>query len=808
MRASPLALDPLIDPSDYRHMAACWPASWVGPGETSFDTSGVWAYRLKVDHRAAMRIHVSADQRYVLFLDGKLIGRGPERGDLRHWMYDTYDLSLSGAHTIVALTWWISPSSPIPPAEAQQTVRPGFLLMGEGDGADHFHTGKAAWEVKPVAGVSFIGSKASNQYYAVDPRIAVDGRAYPWGVEAGAGDGWLAAKTIHQAAVGAMVSESHPYWLLRPAMLPAMRTLIHAGAVVRHVSVPEADDLSLELVQASTNKPDEIGPWQQLLSGTGPVQIPAHTRRRVIVDLSNYLCAFTHVVTSRGAGATVAVRWTEALAGFDPARHKHVLDANRKDCRDDINDRHFLGYGDRFTSDGGANREFRSLWWGAGRYIEIDVRTSDEPLTIERIEFVRTEYPYHFSADFKASDERLAKVIPLALHTLQMCSHETSMDCPFYEQLNYAGDTRLQSLVAMTCSDDDRLVRKGIKLFDWSRTGDNWPSSRYPTRMLQTIPPFGMWWVAMVCDYARYRGDRAFLATCMPGVRAVLERWREQIDERGLVVLPAGWNFVDWVRGWRGGVPIARPGEHSGVVQWQLIYTLELAAQLEEMMNEPLLAQRHRQTASALAARAEQVYFDASRGLLADDEGREHFSEHAQALAILSGHLSANLRERVGRVLIDRDASLASTSIYFSHYTFEALRLLDRVDRIIDRMQLWFDHEAMGLKTLLESPEPSRSDCHAWGAHPVFHYCATILGIRPAGFGFQTVEIRPRLGPLSWAEGSVVHPKGRLHTRFEAVIGGLRGEVTLPPGVTGRLVWKDRDIALQPGTTPVDCRDR
>lgn len=807
MRAAPLGTDPLIDPSQYRHMAATWPAGWIGPGETSFDKSGVWAYRLKVEHHGAVRIHVSADQRYILFLDGKPLGRGPERGDLRHWMYDTYDLSLTGAHTLVAVAWWFSPTGPAQPAEAQQTVRPAFLLMAEGDGADRFHTGKAPWEVKPVDGMSFEGSQASHQYYAVDPRVRVDGFAYPWGVETGAGDGWRASPVVHQAAIGALVWESHPYWLLRPAMLPPMRTFEHDGAVVRHVSAPTMEDLSYEPVRAAGNLSSETAAWQAMLSKQNAITIPPNTRRRVIVDLTNYICAFTRVVTDGGAGATVGVRWTEALAHFDPKRHNHVLAANLKDCRNDIDGRHFLGYGDTFTTDGGRHREFRSLWWGAGRFIEIDVRTGAEPLTIGRVEFTRTEYPYSFNADFKSSDERLANVIPLALHTLQMCSHETSMDCPFYEQLNYAGDTRLQSLVAMTCAEDDRLVRKGIKLFDWSRNGDGWTSSRYPTRVLQTIPTFGMCWVSMVFDYARYRGDRAFLATCMPGVRAVIERWREQIDENGLVVLPAGWNFVDWVSGWQSGVPRSKPGQHSCVVQWQLVYTLELAAQLEEMMNEPLLAQRHRQTASSLAARAEQVYFDEARGLLADDEGREHFSEHAQALAILSGHLSANLRQRVGRVLIDRDASLAATSIYFSHYTFEALRLLDRTDKIIDRMQLWFDHESMGLKTLLESPEPSRSDCHAWGAHPVYHYYATLLGIRPAGFGFDTVEITPRLGSLQWAEGTMTHPKGHIHARFSVSNGRLSGEVTLPAGVTGKLVWSQRVAALASGRTTIDCSD-
>jgi hypothetical protein len=320
--------------------------------------------------------------------------------------------------------------------------------------------------------------------------------------------------------------------------------------------------------------------------------------------------------------------------------------------------------------------------------------------------------------------------------------------------------------------------------------------------MLQTIPPFSMWWVCMAYDYAIYRGDRALLASLMPGVRSVVETWRNQVNDKGLVVTPDGWNFVDWVKQWKHGMPSPQPGTLSGVLQWQLIYTLMKAAALEEMLNEPLIAQRHRQTAAAMAASGERAFFDEKRGLLADDAERTRFSEHSQALAIISGQLSANLRDRVAKGITDPADDLAKTSIYFSHYTFEALRELGRTDKLIDRMQLWFDHPKMGLSTLIESPEPARSDCHAWGAHPVYHYYATILGIRPTALGFSKLNIRPQLGPLQWAKGEMVHPAGRVRVDLRQEQGGtLRGEVSLPAGVTGEFVANGRTTALAAGVT-------
>src|SRR5262245_9337715 len=68
----------------------------------------VAAYRLRLQLTAPLRtrIHVSADQRYILFVDGVRRGRGPERGDKLHWFYQSYDLELApGAHTLVAQVW-------------------------------------------------------------------------------------------------------------------------------------------------------------------------------------------------------------------------------------------------------------------------------------------------------------------------------------------------------------------------------------------------------------------------------------------------------------------------------------------------------------------------------------------------------------------------------------------------------------------------------------------------------------------------------------------------------------------------------
>jgi hypothetical protein len=102
--------------------------------------------------------------------------------------------------------------------------------------------------------------------------------------------------------------------------------------------------------------------------------------------------------------------------------------------------------------------------------------------------------------------------------------------------------------------------------------------------------------------------------------------------------------------------------------------------------------------------------------------------------------------------------------------------------------------------TFAETPEPTRSDCHAWSACPNYDFLDIICGIQPASPGFKTVEIRPALGDLQWAAASMPHPRGTIEVRFERRDGGgITADITLPAGLTGDFVWQGKRTALMSG---------
>ena len=168
--------------------------------------------------------------------------------------------------------------------------------------------------------------------------------------------------------------------------------------------------------------------------------------------------------------------------------------------------------------------------------------------------------------------------------------------------------------------------------------------------------------------------------------------------------------------------------------------------------------------------------------MFADNLTHENYSEHSQALALLARVRDGEQREQIAHGLLN-ERDLARTTIYFSHYLFEAYRKIDRTDKIFERLGLWFDLKASGLRTTIEHPEPTRSDCHAWGAHPLFHYYTTFLGIHPKLPACSELLIHPQPGPLKQLCGTLPTPQGEVEVNLKRDGERWQGYVNVPEGV-------------------------
>ena len=407
---------------------------------------------------------------------------------------------------------------------------------------------------------------------------------------------------------------------------------------------------------------------------------------------------------------------------------------------------------------------------------------------IEDLRGVYTAYPFKHKATFSSDSAELQTILDVGWRTAQLCAHETYMDCPYYEQLQYAGDTRVQALVSLYMTGDARLMRNAIAQLNNSRTAEGVTYSRAPSRLQQYIPPFSLWWIGMVHDYWMYTDDPEFVRTMLPGVRAVLSFFAaHQKLNRSLAAIP-WWNFVDWTKEWPNGVPPAELDGSSAPLDLQLLLAFGWAAEMEMALGSPAVAAEHRQAATVLRETVRQLYWDAARGLYADTPLKSQFSQQTNALAILA-RVSQGVE---ASALVERtlsDSALVQCSIYFRHYLHSALNASGEGDRYLDQLALWRAILERGLTTWAETADPTRSDCHAWGASPNYELFRTVLGIDSAAPGFKRVLIRPYLGKLDRASGTIPHPAGEISVNLKRQTNGrLLAEVSLPAECTRRFL--------------------
>ncbi len=764
-------------------------ATWIAPPGIAPDSFVVFHARRAFElgaRPASFVVHVSADNRYRLYVNGVSVATGPQRADVAHWRYETVDIAphlREGRNVIAAVIWNWGAQRPI----AQHSLRSAFVLQGDTpESAARVNTG-AGWKLRidsAYAPIPFTYAMIGG-YYAAAPGERVDAARVPWGWEqpehrdddwytVTVGDGaQLAGKLQLRADPRGSVTGEVSGWQLMSRELPPMEESVQRFKGVRRVSGVTADDA--------------------FLRGAGEVLIPAHTTASILVDQGHTTNAYPSLETSGGMGSTVTLTYAEAL----------IDSRGEKGHRDSVTGRRMRGVFDVYRP-AGDRRVYQPLWWRSFRYVQLDIVTEDEPLRVHDLHGVFTAYPFVARGRFRSDERWIDSVWAMNWNGARIGAHETYMDTPYYEQLQYVGDTRLQALISLYVPGDDRLPRQALQQFDDSRLPEGITQSRYPSSSTQLIPPFSLVHVAMVHDYHMLRDDPAFVRRLLPGVRTVLDWYARQVDSTGLVGAAPYWTYMDWTPRWVTGTPPGSADGHPIAVSLLYAYALQRAARMEEDLSGRGAGTSYRARADSILRAVHTSAWDAARGLYRDRARSDRpdsasYSQHTNTLALLTDVVpAAERRALMGRVL--SDTSLAQASYYFGWYVLEALREAGLGDQYLDQLKPWRGMLALGLTSPAENPEPTRSDTHAWSAHPLHGLLATVLGVRPASPGFRTVRIAPAPGTLRHVEGRVAHPAGDIDVDVTRVgASGVRALVTLPRGVTGTFVWRGRTWALHGG---------
>jgi len=164
--------------------------------------------------------------------------------------------------------------------------------------------------------------------------------------------------------------------------------------------------------------------------------------------------------------------------------------------------------------------------------LQIDVETANAPMTVRGLKTWFSAYPFVEKGYFHSNDNSLEPIWKIGWRTARLDAHDTYMDTPYWERLQYIGDTRIQALISYTVAGDDRLGRQAIEAFNDSRVTDGFDDEPVPivadaddSDIFADVGGDG----ARLLDVS---GDAEFVRGQVAGTRTALDwfLWRQRAD--------------------------------------------------------------------------------------------------------------------------------------------------------------------------------------------------------------------------------------------------------------------------------------
>jgi len=428
---------------------------------------------------------------------------------------------------------------------------------------------------------------------------------------------------------------------------------------------------------------------------------------------------------------------------------------------------------------------FEPFWFRTCRIIRIE---TDGDVTLTAFRFTEVGYPLEVPADCDFGSDTDNALWKISVATLSRCMQESYEDCPFYEQLQYDMDTSLQMIFNYQLTGDDRLARKAIHDFRLSQRADGLMNSRYPSTEIQYIPTFCFYYIFMVAEHYRRFGDKALVRENLRAVDGVLEWFDGYMDDCGLLRGTMYWDFVDWSAPWMPTHGEPYIGGESKIVtihSAMYVFALRQAAELASLCGRNCTAAEYRARADRLAEKIEALAWREEKGLYADDLAGIYYSQHMQVWCVLSGIATGEKAHRIMENALELEAACTQAYGFLYFRALEKAGLYEKTGIMMDRLRAL---PALNCTTIPETPDAPRSDCHAWGAVAIYEFTAVVLGVRTLSAADKKVQIKPSIAGRDHARGSVATVGGMITVDWKIEDGWFRMLVNAPRGLNQEIV--------------------
>jgi alpha-L-rhamnosidase len=770
-----------------------WQAQWIMHPEVAPQSHAMVLFRktFEVNEKPDnFLIHLSADNHYRFFVNGEYVLRGPARGDLSHWFYESVDIAkyLQEGKNVVAaevVNWGPNRSF----SYFSQMV--SFILQGNSETENIVNTLADSWKclhnraVYPKI-VDWIFDRSTIDFglYIGNPTDSIIGNQYPWGWETADYDdsAWLPARWADvaggrgtQHAGGILYSGGK---LLVPRRAPILKERRIPFQKIRRVSGIEKDE--------------------GFILSTKPLVIKPNSKVSILIDNEELTMGYPEMLVSGGKNAKIQAMYAENLI---------VKNKAPKGNRNEIEGKYMVGIKDVFIPDGGENRLFKPTYIRTFRYIQLDIETKDEALTLDNYYHVECRAPLDLKAEFSTGSELTDWIMDAGWRTVSLCAQDYLMSDAYYEQLQYVGDSRVHNLVLFTLSGDDRLTRNALQQFDQSRIPEGLTLACYPNAFYLVIPSYSLIWIDQIYDYMMWRDDKAFISQFELGIQNVLYWFEQKMQPNGLMGKMEWWGALAWPRHYQNGEPPSIYEGNNTLYTLHYAYTLRHAAAIFEFMGK-------REKADWCRRRADHICNSVNRLCKNKDgfyiESPQHFkvSQITNLMAILADAVTGNEARLLMERLLEPKDWFGQVDLFLHLYLFEAMNKTGFQDHFLSELTEWQLMKERGMTTFAEVPlewgeENQRSECHPWSSSPNYFFFRTMCGIMPLEPGHKKVEIAPFFGEFKKIKAVYPHHSGNIELEFYRDKAELKGKISIPKGMRAVLKWNGKKIKLTTGQQEV-----
>lgn len=744
----------------------------------------------QIPERAPARI--TADSRYAIFVNGQEVSRGPIRSQPRRMHYDLFDLApyLQTGENVLAVyvKYYGRPKSYWMPAAPNLTLGKTGIMVFETDlGALGWLVSDASWKARKCDAWSVDWRNEIDDPVGGGVPVEIfDARRFPhnWQMIGFDDTSWGTAQVVTAMHIGGFADTqppTDPYGPLYPRPIAKLGGQIQSPMTLQIEIVDGQIDTTVSSpvrrVRAAVR---QVG--QKLPTGDLPasVEVPSGGMIRVSLDMGHIVSGLVTFEIEAPAGTELDLAYLEEPL-IDPTSNIDMHAATRYIAR-------------------GTNDYFQVFGSNGFRYAYLLVHGLKGPFTLRSFTVQEQVYPWKEGANFTCDDEELNRIFKAGVRTVQLCSHDSFIDCPTREQRAWVGDGVVHQMVHLATNRDWRLAWHYLTLGNSPRSDGMLPMSvvgEIEARGSFTIPDWALHWVHGVYNRYRFGGERDVIQALMPTIGRVLHWYVPYQTASGVLKNVPEWNLVDW-----SSVLVKDTSSLlTGLWARGLREFAEMAGWLEECGSQRWAEGLYEQTRKGF-----EIFWDETRSSyvdhIVDGERQPEMSQLAGAVAIVSGLAPENRWKRIietitdparlvvrswiggeqgeysqektqkqlhGIYEIDWDAGreIVIAEPFMSYVVHDAVALAGKADRLPNLYPRWSTFLVDGYNTI--------GECWGWGTHAHGWSCTPTrdmifytLGVTPAEPGYTRARIAPRLGRLAWVKGSVPTPYGLISVEASA----------------------------------------